>query len=59
MLEMLEKGRFASRAKAAGVFGCTEGTITKWLNELREDGHKIHYSRAMQKYILEKNDRKK
>lgn len=58
ILEMLEKGRFISRRQAARLFDCTEGTITIWLNELREDGHEIHYSRSLQKYVLKKNDRK-
>ncbi|MDO8992218.1 helix-turn-helix domain-containing protein [Daejeonella sp.] len=59
ILEMLEKGRFISRRQAARLFDCTEGTITIWLNELREDGHKIHYSRSLQKYVLnKKNDLK-
>jgi len=56
ILEMLEKGRFISRRQAARLFDCTEGTITIWLNELREDGHKIQYSRSLQKYVLNKKN---
>ena len=57
---MLEKGRFISRRQAAALFGCTEGTITIWLNELREDGHDIHYSRSLQKYqLVKKNEGEK
>jgi hypothetical protein len=56
MLNMLEKGRFISRTQAAQLFDCREGTITVWLNELREDGHEIHYSRSLQKYVLHKKE---
>lgn len=59
ILNMLEKGRFISRTQAAGLFGCAEVTITLWLNQLREDGHKIRYSRSLQKYVLVKNENKK
>jgi len=59
MLNMLEKGRFISRRQAAQVFGCTKGTITIWLNELREGGQEIRYSRSLQKYVLGKKSEKK
>ncbi|MEJ7778750.1 MAG: helix-turn-helix domain-containing protein [Daejeonella sp.] len=54
MVNMLEKGRFISRRQAARLFECTERTITIWLNELREAGHDIQYSRSLQKYVLHK-----
>lgn len=57
ILHMLEKGRFISRRQAAQLFACTEGTITIWLNELREDGHEIYYSRSLQKYVLNKKEK--
>ncbi len=57
MLNMLDKGRFISRSQAARLFDCTEGTITLWLNELRTDGHEIHYSRSLQKYVLDKKEK--
>ncbi|MEJ7778997.1 MAG: hypothetical protein WKF68_05355 [Daejeonella sp.] len=56
MLKMLEKGRLLSRRQATQLFGCTEGTITAWLNELREDGYNVHYSRSLQKYVLQKKE---
>ncbi|SKB40307.1 DeoR family transcriptional regulator [Daejeonella lutea] len=59
MLEMLEKGRFISRQQAARYFDCSEDTITNWLNELRDEGHEIHFSRSLQRYVLKKNDDKK
>lgn len=52
ILNMLEKGRFISRRQASVLFECTDQTITVWLNELREDGHEIHYSRSLQKFTL-------
>jgi biotin operon repressor len=57
---MLEKGRFISRAQAARLFDCSEDSITNWLNELRENGYKIRYSRSLQKYtLIKKNEPKK
>jgi len=57
MLNMLEKGRFISRRQAALQFGCSEDSITNWINDLREEGHDIHYSRSLQKYILHKKEK--
>lgn len=60
MLAMLEKGRFISRRQAALQFGCSEDSITNWINDLKEEGHQIYYSRSLQKYVLsKKNDPKK
>lgn len=57
MLRMLEKGRLISREQAARLFGCRKETISIWINELRGAGHKIHFSRSLQKYVLlKKND---
>lgn len=58
IITMLKKGRFLSRGQAARLFNCTEQTITVWLNELREDGHQIRYSRSLQRFVI-KNDLKK
>ncbi len=58
LLDMLEKGRLVSRKQAAKLFGCSEKTVTAWIQECREKGHDIHYSRALQKYILKKEGKK-
>ncbi len=52
MLSMVETGKLLSRKQAARYFGCREGTISTWLNQLREDGNVIRYSRSLQRYIL-------
>ena len=57
MINMIEKGRFISRRQAALQFECSEDSITNWINELREEGHAIHYSRSLQKYVLDKKNR--
>ena len=57
LLNMLERGRLLSRKQAAMLFGCSERSVTSWLNELREE-HDIRYSRALQRYILIKEDKK-
>ncbi len=54
LLNILEKGRLISRKQAAQLFGCSEKTVTAWVKELQENGNDIHYSRALQKYILKK-----
>jgi len=60
MLNMLEKGRFISRSQTARLFDCSEDTITNWINELRDNGYDIRYSRSLQKYtLIKKNDQKK
>lgn len=58
VLEMLEKKRFISRQHAARYFGCSEDTITNWINQLREQGYVIYYSRSLQRYVI-KNEEKK
>ncbi|MES2875455.1 MAG: HTH domain-containing protein [Bacteroidota bacterium] len=58
LLGMLEKGRFISRAQAAKLFGCSEKTVNSLIKELRENGHDIHYSRSLQKYILRNSEKK-
>ena len=52
LLEMIEKGRLISRQQAARFFHCSEKTITARLNELKEEGNDIHYSRSVKKFIL-------
>lgn len=54
LLEMIEKGRLISRQQAARLFHCSEKTITARINELKEDGHDIHYSRSIQRFIIKK-----
>ncbi|WP_169303313.1 hypothetical protein [Pedobacter cryophilus] len=50
---MIKKGRLISRNYAANYFNCTPETIGKWINELKEEGHLIKYSRSLQKYCYE------
>ncbi len=59
ILEMLDKGRLISRRQVARQFGCSEDSITNLINELREEGYSIHYSRSLQKYILHKKNEPK
>lgn len=58
ILDMVEKGRLISRKQAARLFRCTEKTITDRIKELKEDGHEIHYSRSLKKFILKKTKKK-
>lgn len=58
LLDMLEKGRLISREQATKLFGCSAKTVTAWIKELQEKGHDIQYSRALQKYILKRTDKK-
>lgn len=58
LLDILEKGRLISRNQAAKLFGCSEKTVTAWIKELQGKGHDIYYSRALQKYILKKSEKK-
>lgn len=56
MLSMIEKGGLISRRQAARFFSCSEDSITNWINELREQGHDVYYSRSLQKYLLRKKN---
>ncbi len=59
LMDMLKKGELLSRKQAGEGFNCSVKTITHRLNYLRARGHKIHYSRAKQKYLLIKRKKYK
>ena len=46
LLEMIEKGRISSPKQIAQKFDCCDKTARNMLNELREEGHNIRYSRT-------------
>ncbi|HAL64648.1 MAG TPA: hypothetical protein DCP10_03640 [Bacteroidales bacterium] len=53
LLEMIEKGRLTSLQQAAEKFDCSERTIRRMINMLREQGYQIKYSRVNKKYFIE------
>jgi DeoR/GlpR family transcriptional regulator of sugar metabolism len=54
LLEMTEKGRVTSPLVIAEKYNCSEKTIRRMLNHLREAGHAIRYSKHSKKYLLTK-----
>ena len=46
LLEMIEKGRLFSLKQASENFGCSQRTIIRMLNALREQGHDISYCKT-------------
>jgi predicted DNA-binding transcriptional regulator YafY len=51
LLEMIEKGRLTSLQQAAEKFDCSERTIQRMINILREQGYQIIYSKSDKKYF--------
>lgn len=55
LLEMIEKERISSPRQIAQKFDCCDKTARNMINELREEGHYIEYSRTLGKYIEKKD----
>ncbi|MEQ8573367.1 HTH domain-containing protein [Fulvivirga sp.] len=55
LLELVEKGKLQSPDQLTNKFDCSERTVRKMINDLRELGHDIKYSRRTMKYSLEKD----
>lgn len=54
LLEMIEKGQLLSFKQASEKYGCSQRTIIRMLNALRERGHDIYYCKTTEKYSLNK-----
>ncbi len=52
---MIEKGWIYSPKQISNKFGCCDKTARNMINNLREKGHKIEYSKIAHKYFLKKN----
>lgn len=54
VLDLIEKGSLRSPKQVANQFFCNEETVREMINNLREQGYKIAYSRKVKKYLLKK-----
>jgi predicted DNA-binding transcriptional regulator YafY len=54
LLEMIAKGRISSPNQVAKKFACSERTVRRMINHLREEGHPIEYSKCAKKYFSNK-----
>ncbi|MCF8303279.1 MAG: HTH domain-containing protein [Bacteroidales bacterium] len=54
LLEMIEKGQLFSLKQASEKFGCSQRTIIRMINTLREQGHNINYCKTTRKYFVKK-----
>lgn len=52
--EIIEKEQLSSPSQLAEKFECSERTIRNMINELRDEGLEIKYSRKKMKYFLNK-----
>lgn len=52
ILELVEKKRFRSISDVAHRFGCSNRTVKRMLNHLREQGHAIEYDRLQKKFVI-------
>lgn len=52
--ELIENGRLSTPGQLSGAFGCCEKTVRRMINDLRNDGVNIKYSRKLEKYFIEK-----
>lgn len=50
--ELIEKGQLSSPQDLSEKFECTERTIRKMINDLRDAGMDIKYSRKKLKYFV-------
>lgn len=55
LLEMIEKERISSPGQIAQKFDCCEKTARNMINQLREQGHNVEYSRTAGRYIIKKD----
>ena len=51
LYEQILKGRVLSPKQAATSMNCSERTIRRMINNLREQGHEIEYCRTEKKYF--------
>jgi len=54
ILELIEKQRLRSIADVAKRFECSNRTVMRMINHLREQGHNIEYDRLQKKYLIKK-----
>jgi predicted DNA-binding transcriptional regulator YafY len=54
LLEMVEKQRLLSLKQASEKFECSQRTVIRMLNVLREQCHEIYYCKSTEKYLLKK-----
>ncbi|MXV49959.1 hypothetical protein GS399_03170 [Pedobacter sp. HMF7647] len=52
LLDLVRKGRAQSPSQLAEVFGCSPGTAKRMIGKLRTVGHRIHFSKLLNRYIL-------
>ncbi|GAB3327770.1 hypothetical protein GCM10027429_01890 [Marivirga atlantica] len=52
LLEKIKKGSLHSPYQMTSQFNCSERTIRNMINELRNEGYNIRYSRKEKKYLL-------
>jgi len=52
LLEMIEKGQLLSLKQVSEKFECSERTIQRMINILREQGYQIIYSKSDKKYFM-------
>lgn len=53
--EIIIKGKLSSPKDLSGKFECSERTIRKMINDLREEGLEIKYSRKNLKYFVKES----
>ncbi len=52
LLHQIERGRVSSPNEMAEKYECSERTIRRMINQLRDSGHEIRYCRRRLKYYL-------
>jgi len=50
-LELVKKGALQSPNQLAQTFDCSEKTIRRMINNLRDMGHSIEYSNSEKRYL--------
>lgn len=50
--ELIEKGQLSSPQDLTEKFECSERTVRKMINDLRDSGFEIKYSRKTLKYFI-------
>jgi transposase len=51
LIELIEKGQLKSCGQAAEKFGCSERTIRRMLNRIRDEGIEVSYSKTGKYYL--------
>lgn len=57
LTEIIEKGRLQSPKQLEEKFDCSEKTVRRMINKLREKGVHVEYCRKLKKYKIENNAR--